>query len=376
MRPPASPAAASRAVGVWLLVCCLLLTLLILVGGLTRLTRSGLSITEWQPILGALPPLHAAAWAETFAKYQQTSEYLRVNRGMTLAEFKGIFWWEYAHRSLARALALAFFVPLVVFLLRRRIARALAARLVGVLLLGAAQGAMGWFMVQSGLGDEPRVSPLRLAAHLGMAFAILAALYWLALDQLAIRRGAPAPRPAGGRRSEALAVGIAWLVFLQVVVGGLVAGSHASLIHNTFPLMSGALLPPGLWVLEPGSANLLYNLTTIQFSHRLCAWTLLALVAVFAWRVHAAPRDRALARAANLLLATVVAQFLLGVATLLTHVPLAFAIAHQGGAIVLFAAALFAAHTARGERAPTLRSPAQPGWAHLGIGGGWRRPFG
>jgi len=334
-----------------LLACCLLLAVLVLVGGATRLTHSGLSITEWQPILGTLPPLGPDGWAEAFAKYRRTPEYQLINRGMTPAEFRAIYWWEYAHRLLARLLGVAFLAPLLVLLLRRHIGPPLAWRLGGVFLLGAAQGAMGWFMVRSGLVDEPRVSHLRLTAHLGLAFAIFAALFWLALGQL---RGAPSLATRARHRGvPSLAVSITGLVFLQVLLGALVAGTHAGLAHATFPLMSGWLIPPGMLALAPWPANLLHNQTTIQFAHRLVAWVLVGLVARLAVRVrrdHATEGTRLLVRAAYLLAAAVAAQFALGVATLLTRVPLALALAHQAGALLLFAAALFTAHATAHRR--------------------------
>src|SRR5689334_3529129 len=175
---------ATRPLVVWLFACSLLVFAMIVVGGVTRLTHSGLSITEWQPIVGTIPPLDAAQWNEAFAKYQATPEYQQVNRGMTLEAFKGIFWWEYVHRLLGRAVGVVFMLPLLWFVARRQIPRGLAPRLFGILLLGGLQGALGWYMVQSGLVDDPRVSPLRLAAHLGLAFVIFGAMFWTALSMI------------------------------------------------------------------------------------------------------------------------------------------------------------------------------------------------
>ena len=337
----------SRAIGKWLMLCCCLLYLLILVGGLTRLTRSGLSITEWKPILGTIPPLGDGAWAETFARYQRTPEYLQVNRGMSLDQFKGIFWWEYAHRLLARILGGAFLLPLLWFLLRRRIDRALAWRLGGIFLLGVGQGALGWAMVASGLVDEPHVSHLRLAAHLGLAVAILGAMFWLALGQL---RALDRAEPPADRWLSRIAGGIAGLVFVQVLSGGLVAGTHAGLLYDTFPLMAGALIPPGLMRLEPWFQNPLYNLATIHFVHRGIAWILLVAAVLFWWRAHAKPAGARWRSAANLLLAALLLQFALGVATVLSHVPVVLAALHQGGAVLLFAAALNALTETSGRR--------------------------
>lgn len=339
----AAPAAPRRrAVGIWLLACCAFLYLLLVVGGITRLTRSGLSITEWQPIMGTLPPLSEADWHELFAKYQRTPEYQLVNRGMTLDQFESIFWWEYVHRLLARLLGVLFVVPLAVFALRRRVDGGLALRLGGVFLLGAAQGAMGWYMVASGLVAEPRVSHLRLAAHFGLALAIFAAMLWLALGELRAR-----PVAATGVRAPGLlASAFALLVFVQALVGALVAGTHAGLMYPTFPLMDGRVVPAALGTTPPWWRDLLYNPTTIQFTHRTLAWLLVVLGVALWWRIvgrgsEGAPVTRT---AAHLVLAALGLQFALGVATLLLHVPLVLAVLHQAGAVLLLAAALNARH--------------------------------
>ncbi|MFN7943016.1 MAG: COX15/CtaA family protein [Thermoanaerobaculia bacterium] len=333
-----------RAVGAWLALCCCLLFLLILVGGVTRLTQSGLSITEWEPVVGALPPLGEAQWAEAFAKYQRSPEYLQINRGMSLGQFQRIFWWEYAHRLLARVLGATYLLPLLWFLVRREIGGALAWRLVGVFLLGGAQGALGWLMVASGLVDEPRVSHLRLAAHLGMALAILGAMFWLALGQL---RGPSTARPPSAPGLARLAGGFAGLVFVQAISGAMVAGTHAGLLYGTFPLMAGSLIPAGLLRLEPWFRNPLYNLATIHFQHRGIAWILLAAACAFRWRARTTLGEGDPLRAANLLLAAVLLQFALGVATVLAGVPATLGVLHQGGAVLLFVAALNAWHSCR-----------------------------
>ena len=335
----------SRAVAAWLLVCAALVAAMVVVGGITRLTHSGLSIVEWQPLVGTLPPLADGDWQALFDKYRQTPQYLVVNRGMSLDEFKGIFWWEYVHRLLGRAIGLAFIVPLAWFWWRGRIDRALGWKLVGVLALGGLQGAMGWYMVASGLVDKPRVSHLRLTAHLGLAFLILGAMLWIAFDLLY------PDRAAGRTRGLARFAGaIAGLVFLQVLAGGLVAGIRAGKAYNTFPLMNGHLVPPETFLLEPGWLNFFNNMATVQFDHRLLAWLLLVLVCWLWWRVQ---RSDATARArtgAHLLLGMLIAQFVLGVATLLAAVPVALGAAHQGIATLVFGAALFAAHALRPAR--------------------------
>jgi len=333
-----------RAVAAWLLVCAALVAAMVVVGGITRLTHSGLSIVEWQPLVGTLPPLSEGDWQALFDKYRQSPQYRVVNRGMSLDEFKGIFWWEYVHRLLGRAVALAFVVPLAWFWWRGRIDRALGWKLVGVFALGGLQGAMGWAMVASGLVDEPRVSHLRLTAHLGLAFLILGAMLWIAFDLLF-------PRHAGAARSAAgpvrLATVVAGVVFVQVLAGGLVAGLRAGKAYNTFPLMDGHLVPPETFMLEPFWLNFLNNMATVQLDHRLLAWVLLFLVPWLWLRVRRSGASRTPRLGADVLLGLVALQFGLGVATLLAVVPVGLAAAHQGVATLVFAAALFTAHALR-----------------------------
>jgi cytochrome c oxidase assembly protein subunit 15 len=314
---------------------------MVLVGGVTRLTHSGLSIVEWQPIVGTLPPLDEAAWLEAFGKYKQTPEYRLVNPGMNLEGFKGIFWWEYVHRLLGRLIGAAFLLPLLWFALRGRIARALAWKFAAIFGLGALQGALGWYMVQSGLVDNPRVSQFRLTAHLGIAFLIYAAMLWIAFDLLFARAG-----PVS-RRLRGFALALAVLVFVMVLSGGLVAGTRAGLAYNTFPLMNGRFVPPEIFSLDPWYLNFFSNMATVQFDHRLIAWLLAFLVPWFWLRVRreAAPRRAKLA--ADLLLGALTLQIVLGIATLLLAVPVPLAAAHQAGALLVFSAALFAAHSLR-----------------------------
>jgi len=330
-----------RGVAAWLLVCCALVFAMVVVGGITRLTHSGLSIVEWQPIVGTAPPLDDAAWQEAFGKYQRTPEFRTVNPGMDLAGFKSIFWWEYAHRLLGRLIGAAFLLPLLWFAARGRIGRALTWRLAAIFALGGLQGALGWYMVQSGLVDDPRVSQYRLAAHLGLALLIYAAMLWIALDLLFPRTDAP---PKGLRR---LALALAALVFAMALSGALVAGIRAGLAYNTFPLMGGHLVPPGMLVLEPWYLNFFANVATVQFDHRAIAWLLAFLVPWFWLRVRRAAPSRRATLAADLLLGALVLQIALGVSTLLLVVPVALAAAHQAGAMLVFTAALLAAHALR-----------------------------
>jgi heme a synthase len=315
---------------------------MVVVGGVTRLTHSGLSITEWQPIVGTLPPVNEAQWAEAFAKYQATPEYRQVNQGMSLEAFKGIFWWEYFHRLLGRAIGVVFLLPLLWFVARHRIPPGYAPRLFGIFALGALQGAMGWYMVQSGLVDDPRVSQLRLTAHLGLAFAIFGAMLWTAMSLLEGER-TPLPRASAslGRFAKALA----GVVFVMALSGGLVAGIRAGFAYNSFPLMNGHVVPPEILMMDPLYLNFWNNMATVQFDHRAIAWVLALAVPLFWWRVRRAPDVPRRARiASHLLLAMLAVQIALGIGTLLLVVPLPLAAAHQAGAVLLFAAAINAAH--------------------------------
>lgn len=331
-------------VAAWLLVCCALVFAIVVVGGVTRLTRSGLSIVEWQPILGTLPPMNQAQWLEAFAQYQLTPEYLKVNRGMSLEAFKGIFWWEYFHRLLGRLIGFAFLLPLLWFWWRGQIRRSLALKLAGIFVLGGLQGAMGWYMVKSGLVDDPRVSQYRLTAHLSIALAIYAAMLWTALGLL-YRDPAPTnPRTAPLRKLGWI---ITSLVVYMAMTGGFVAGIRAGAAYNTFPLMNGHWLPPEMFLLEPWYANFFNNMATVQFDHRLGAWALALFVPWFwlrARRMSLAPRA---VLALNLLLGMLALQIALGIATLLLAVPIALGAAHQGGAVLLLTAALLVNHALR-----------------------------
>jgi len=316
-----------RTVALWLFLCAAMAFAIVVVGGVTRLTRSGLSIVEWQPLIGTLPPLSETDWQALFAKYRATPEYKLVNFGMDLAGFKRIFWWEYIHRLLARLIGLVFVLPLLWFQAKSKLERPLAWKLWGILALGALQGLMGWLMVKSGLIDDPKVNPVRLTLHLGLALAIFSAELWIALGLLA-------PRPG---RAPRLAVALPWVIFAMALSGGMVAGLRAGAAYNTFPLMNGHWLPPEILMLEPWWQNFLTNMATVQFVHRGFFWLLAVLVPIAWWRWRASP-------AANALLVAFVLQAALGIATLLAGVPVALGAAHQGGAVLVLAAALWNAH--------------------------------
>jgi heme a synthase len=361
--------------------------LMVVIGGVTRLTLSGLSITEWKPVIGIVPPLSAADWATEFAKYKQIPEYRALHFGMTLDEFKGIYFWEYLHRLLGRLVGLAYSVPFVWFLARRRLPRSLILPLAGIFLLGFAQGGLGWYMVKSGLADRVEVSQYRLVAHLALALALYAAILWVALgsiegpspplrgeregpvakqgegevgDAVPPTLGPPhpalSPRPAGGEGFKAalFPFGQGWhraleavilLVALTIASGGFVAGTRAGLTYNTFPLMDGHLVPADYAELRPFVLNWFENVAAAQFDHRLLAVsTAVAILLLWVAGRHAGlPRP---ARAAlHGLLGMAALQVALGSATLVLVVPIPLAAAHQAGAVLLLTAAIVFRHT-------------------------------
>ena len=322
----------SRPVAIWLLFVAALVLALVIVGGGTRRPGSGLSITEWKPILGALPPMSDEAWRHSFELYKQIPQYQLVNPNMTLDEFKGIFWWEWAHRFLGRVVGAAFAIPFIVFLIRRDIPRRLVLRCAVMLGLGGLQGLVGWWMVSSGLSERVSVAPERLMTHLGLALLLFVVLIWTALDAW---NGAPRVEERSPWR--AWAVAFLGAVYLQSLLGALVAGNDAGLIYNDWPLMNGRFFPAdyagaGFW------GTLAHSQAAVQFNHRLFAYALFVgaiAMAVIAWR------DRALVidgkRAALAVAITVALQAALGVWTLMAAVPISLGVLHQAGAAVLLA---------------------------------------
>jgi cytochrome c oxidase assembly protein subunit 15 len=312
-------------VRIWLYVCAAMVLAILVVGGITRLTESGLSITSWQPLNGAFPPLTDADWAREFAAYQQIPQYKLLNQDMTLAGFQYIFWWEWLHRLLARLIGIVFAVPFLVFLVQRRFTWNLALPLAGLFFIGGLQGAIGWWMVSSGLEDLTSVSQYRLATHLGTALLLFLALIWVA------RRLRPAwPIPADSQRGAVVL--LLALVFVQVIAGAFVAGLDAGQGYNTWPLIDGALVPTGLDAIEPWWKNIFENALTVQFIHRTIADIIvLYVVALWVWKRGAGGADGWLPRIAILVLL----QAALGIATLLTRVPLPLALGHQALAFML-----------------------------------------
>lgn len=328
-----------RLVSLWLFAVAFMIFVMVGLGGVTRLTGSGLSIMEWAPLSGALPPLSHADWEQLFSLYKQIPQYRLLNQGMDLAGFQHIFWLEWAHRLWGRLIGVVFLLPLLIFVARRMIPRVLVPRLALLFVLGGLQGAVGWFMVASGFfPDSTAVAPARLVVHLSLALVLYAAILWTALS---IRFPRPAGGPAGLRRLATATLG---LVACTIVAGGFTAGLHAGLDYNTFPLMDGQLVPQGYAMLKPFWRNLTQNVATVQFDHRLLATlTLLAATAtaLLCLRRGAPPRPALALQLAVLL------QYGLGVATLLTMVPVPLAAAHQVTAVLLLTAALVLRHRLR-----------------------------
>ncbi len=314
----------------WLICVCALIAILISIGGYTRLTNSGLSIVEWAPISGIVPPTDELQWQDEFENYKQFQEFKVINPDLKLGGFKRIFWIEYLHRLIARIIALVFFIPFLVFLIRGQLGRPLALRFALVFVLGGAQGALGWYMVQSGLANDPAVSQYRLAAHLSLAVLIYSYLLWLMIGVLMSARGFT---PDAGTKVKRAALACILLAALMQVSGGFMAGTHAGFAFNSYPLMNGELVPAGIVSMEPLWVNLFDNVIAIQWVHRWMA-VLLALAVVWLWlvRSHQDHRVRILHDAA---LAAVVVQFMLGVTTLLTAVWLPVALMHQAGFVAV-----------------------------------------
>ena len=335
-------ASGDRAVALWLYAVAALVFLMVVVGGATRLTDSGLSLSEWKPILGAIPPLDDAAWQAAFDKYKQIPQAQIVNKHMTLAEFKVIYAWEWGHRLLGRLIGVVFALPLVVFWATGRLRPGLAPKLVGLLVLGGLQGFVGWIMVQSGLVDRIDVSPYRLALHLTLAAVIFALLFATALRLGGPDRAIRLDTVSGGQRR--LSAWLVGLVLVQFVAGALVAGNKAGRAYNTWPLMDGHLIPDGVMALDPWYRNIFENLGLVQVDHRFIAYALLALVV---WHFVALLRsadDERVVRSSGLLAAAMLGQLALGVWTVVMAVPLHLGLAHQAGAMVVLALAVWHRH--------------------------------
>ncbi|GIX17732.1 MAG: heme A synthase [Rhodothalassiaceae bacterium] len=338
---PLSRGPAPERVGRWLLLIAVLIGLMVVVGGITRLTESGLSIVEWKPVTGVIPPLSEEAWQKEFAAYRQSPEYRLVNRGMTLDEFKRIYWWEYIHRLLGRLIGLAYLLPLIGFWARGLIPKGYRGRLVLIFLLGGVQGLIGWLMVKSGLQSEPEVSHYRLMLHLLFALFLFSFVLWTALDLLHPRHG------SRQRRWRILGRVFLAVLVVQIALGALMAGLKAGYAFDTWPKMGESWIPPGLLMLEPAWRNVFDNAVMVHFLHRSTAWLVAGLALlqlVLAW-THDAPGPTKFAVLVIALLTAL--QFTLGVVTVTHGVPILWAVLHQAGAVLLLAATLHHLHMHR-----------------------------
>lgn len=328
----------NRKVALWLLILCALVFAMIVLGGVTRLSGSGLSIVDWRPIMGVLPPLSQQDWQQTFEMYQQSPEFEKVNSRMTVDDFKGIFWLEYLHRLLGRLIGLAFLVPFVYFLWRGYIRKTELLKYGLMFVLGGLQGVLGWYMVKSGLVDNPRVSQYRLTAHLLAAIAIYAYMLWIALS-LVRSPGRARPHPWFLRT---LLLGV--LVLMTIISGGFVAGLDAGLIYNTFPRMGNYWIPPDVTALSPVWLNSFENMAAVQFNHRVLALTTFLIIVLYWWFARNSDLPARLRPGLTALLHTAVLQVALGISTVLLMVPLVLAAAHQAVAVLLFTVALYLCH--------------------------------
>ena len=353
----AAPVKNDRAVALWLFAMCALVALMIVVGGATRLTDSGLSIVEWRPITGAVPPLSEAGWNAEFEKYKTIPEYRQVNFGMSLAEFKEIYWWEWGHRFLGRLIGVGFLFPLIYFVATRRIDNRLGLNLFGLFVLGGLQGGLGWWMVSSGLSERVDVSQYRLAAHLGLALVLFAAIAWIALDLVE-------PRGRGERQRLApFAIAMLAGVYAQMILGAFVAGLRAGRVYNTWPLMEGRFIPESYFNGAPNLSALFESVAAVQFNHRIGAYVLFAA----ALTMMIAARRSSLAPRARILFAAIAVQAALGVWTVVAATPLALGLAHQAMALIVLGAAIFLAHGSMRSIEITPSSAAGPSGARGSI---------
>jgi cytochrome c oxidase assembly protein subunit 15 len=353
------PAPGARAIGVWLWSVAALVFAMVLVGGATRLTESGLSIVEWKPVTGVIPPVREADWQAEFAKYKTIPQYERLNRGMSLGEFKTIYWWEWGHRLLGRVIGAAFLLPFLWFLWRRSFDRRIALALGSIFALGTVQGAVGWWMVTSGLTERVSVSQYRLAFHLTLACIIYAALVWTADRTLHASATQAGRRIAVPRRLRWSAGALVVFAIVQIYLGALVAGLRAGLIFNTWPLIDGGFVPStaDLFFAHPLWRNFFENTLTVQFDHRMVAYGLCALALIHAVDARLCGRDKALATGAGLVAAAVLAQASIGIATLMWAVPIELALSHQAVALVVLTGATL--HAARTLATPPLGEAAK-----------------
>lgn len=323
-----------RQIGTWLMIGYGMVFIMLVLGGATRLTQSGLSIVEWNVIMGVIPPLSENDWNAAFEKYQQFPEYKILNKMMTVEEFKGIFWWEYVHRVWGRLIGLVFIIPFAVFIMQKKLNVKWIKRLSFVFLIGAFQGFMGWYMVKSGLIENPHVSHYRLTMHLFLAFSICGLLLWYAMEWLS--ETFEKNKLVLKKSLEKYATTIIMFVLFQAMLGGLVAGLKAGYMYNTYPKMGDAWLPEAAWMMEPAWVNFFENGVMIQFLHRTAALIVTAIISVFWFRMRSAELPPRIRISIHFLFVMVLIQLTMGILTILMSVPVFWGVAHQGGALVLF----------------------------------------
>jgi len=338
-----------RPIAIWLFVCCVAIFAMVLLGGVTRLTGSGLSMVKWEPITGVLPPMNQVEWESVFQLYQQSPEYIKKNSHFNLEEFKSIFWFEYSHRILGRLIGMLFLIPMLFFIATRRVGRALTPKLVAMFVLGGLQGLLGWYMVKSGLVSNPHVSQYRLTAHFGLAVLVYGYIFWVALGLFF--KPQLSPYVKGPQQLLGYSRIISILIFITLLSGGFVAGLKAGFAYNTFPLMNGQVIPDGIFRMDPVWINFFENIATVQFDHRVLATLLFLVIPMFWWRSRQFELSPRLRMGMHFLLAVLLLQVTLGISTLLLHVPIPLASAHQGGALLLLTASLFVLQQLTASRA-------------------------
>lgn len=345
----------TRPIALWLLVCAAMVFFMVVLGGATRLTESGLSMVEWKP-LTVLPPLNDEEWLAEFQNYQSSPEFQKKNSWMTVDDFKNIYWLEFIHRLWGRLIGVVFAVPFVWFAFKRALDRSLAVKLAGIFVLGGAQGVLGWFMVASGLQDRPDVSQYRLAAHLILAFIVYGLILWVALDLLRSARRTVLEENFNVPFAR-LTLAVTGAVLFVTLSGAFVAGLNAGFIYNTFPLMNGQLIPDGVYGPQAWYVSVFEDILTVQFNHRVLAISLVILIAVTWWRSRALPLNARARTLTHRLVLMAAIQAVLGISTLLLVVPFGPALAHQAGALILFTIALCLAHEVRVPAAMTATDP-------------------
>jgi cytochrome c oxidase assembly protein subunit 15 len=330
-----------KIIAIWLFILCSMVFFMVILGGLTRLTHSGLSMVDWRPITGWLPPIGLQEWQSAFDLYKESPEFIKINDGMTIEGFKSIFWLEYSHRLWGRIMGVAFLLPFVFFIIKGRISRVVMPRLIIILLMGGFQGILGWYMVKSGLIDNPDVSQYRLAAHLSAAVIIYGYMFWVAMSLLQVQHDI---LRSSSPKFIIASVFVAFWIFLTIVSGGFVAGLDAGLTYNTFPLMDGQFVPDGLWSKEPWYINFFENITTVQFDHRILAEITLLLVVGAWWTAQKSNISKSVRKPFQLMLVMVLVQMALGISTLMLVVPVFVASLHQIGGLVLFTFSIWSVH--------------------------------